>query len=519
MNRLFLPLVLLMLTAACKSNQRADRVDQVLRVPITAMPDLELKRGNEINANKVVDNVFEHLVGLDESLSPVPEIARKWIIRNHSSEVEFEIDPTKHFHNGSPVTSEDVLNTFLEAYRNENEVLSQFKSLEGCKLSSSCDGFRVIDSSRFIIRLKNKNFALLMKKLASAKAVIVKKIGDKYIGTGPYKLSEINADGIILDRADDRANFDKIHLVRIGAEDSLQKFLKREVDVLSDVESSVNQDSIPAHTAYTKKIAGTYSLVFDQKQSIFKNRENRRAVALAIDTHDFHRHEKSENIPAGGLVPKGYLGFSEKRHALDRVKARSLILGNTTLSQRTVKLGVRNKFKGNRAIEEYLTSAFRDISLNLQIVFLPFDQVLKDFREGKLDMVLKGDAPINFDPSTAFDAYVGKQMQKFSGYNGHQLADLMSAYEDALDDSQKIKLLSKMEAVFHEDVPAVPLFYAVATTWYRPGLSVRNAGSVSVRFWNFSYQDVYQGRLVRNEQQTKGERKNGKSNSPKERGV
>ena len=488
----------LLFISACNKQSTEHRVGHTLRVPITAIPDVKLERGNNINGNKVIDNVFEHLVGLDESLSPVPELARSWSINRGQNEVEFELETSKHFHDGSPVTSKDVLEVIREAYRNENEVLSQFLSLKGCLQKTVCEGFEVLSDSRFKIRIRNSNFSLLMKKLAGAKGVILKKSGGSLYGTGPYKIKSGDTKQMDLERSAERAHFQAIVLSVLDSQLGLEKFIAGEIDILSDVESAVDKSRIPETAAFTKKIAGTYSLVFDQKRSIFRDRDIRKAVALVIDPDAFHRTEVSNNIPAGGLIPKGYLGFTQKRHEHDLTKARQIIFNATTPSQRIVTIGIRDKFKGNKAVEEYLPSAFREIGLTLRVTFLPFDDILEKFRQGRLDMMLKGDAPINFDPSTAFDGYVGKQMKEFTGYSNPQLNGLVSRYEDALEENVKLQILAEMESVFKRDIPAVPLFYAVATTWYQPGLSVRNSGNISVRFWNFSYQDVYKTDLARN---------------------
>ncbi|MGE4107362.1 MAG: ABC transporter substrate-binding protein [Bacteriovoracia bacterium] len=483
--------------SACTQENDSVSSNTVLRVPITAIPDLELKRGNEINANKVIDNVFEHLVGVDESLSPIPEVASRWTIRRETNEIEFEIDRNKRFHDGSPVRSQDVLNSILEAFKNKNEILSQFKALGGCIQRTSCDGFQTLDDSRFVIRIQNKNYPLLMKKLASAKGCIVKKMDGNYLGTGPYKIVRIGDDQIIAERFDARAKFQKIIYQKLDSETAINKFLKEELDTITDVESQVNRSVLPKGLSYSQKIAGTYALVFSFKHGIFRKKENRLAVASVIDPIAFHEYAGGEDIPAGGMIPRGYVGHREKRHLIDLEMARALIEKNTTLQERNVVLGAREKFKGNMAVEKYLVGRFKDIGLNLQVQFLPFNDVLRGFREGHLHMILKGDSPINFDPSTTFDGYLGRIIEKFSGYYSPTLNRLLIDYENQTAKDHQLRVLHQMEDTFFADIPAIPLFYPVFTTWYRRGLSVKNSENMSVKFWDFSYQDVQIANLVR----------------------
>src|SRR5665213_356665 len=84
----------------CNKSGKSYYDESVFRVPITAMPGLELERGDSVNANKVTDNVYERLIRVDESLSPVPEIASDWKIDATRNEVEFTIGANKRFHDG-----------------------------------------------------------------------------------------------------------------------------------------------------------------------------------------------------------------------------------------------------------------------------------------------------------------------------------------------------------------------------------------------------------------------------------
>ncbi len=497
MHFLFLYTLIVGLLLGCTKERSSPDHDLTLRVPITAIPDLDRERGNEVNANKVVDNVFEHLVGVDQSLSPFPEVASKWTIRHDKSEIEFEIDQNKRFHDGSPVLTQDVLNSLLEAYRNKNEILSQFKSLEGCLQKPSCDGFHTIDRTRFVLRIRNKNYPLLMKKLASAKGCIVKRVGGNYFGTGPYKIAQVDRDQIVAEKFDDRAIFKKIIYQKADSDTALRMFLKGELDTISDIESSIPRKDLPDGLSFSQKIAGTYALVFSFKRPVFKKVENRLAVASVIEQERFHEYAPGDDIPAGGMIPRGYFGHRSKTHSQDVASAKQLIEKHTLATQRIVILGAREKFRGNKAVEEYLVDRFKGIGLKLKVEFVSFDEVLRGFRDGRFDMIMKGDSPINFDPSTSFDGYVGEEMREFSGYHSPALNRLLLTYEGQTAKEDQLKTLHAMEDVFAKEIPAIPLFYPVFTTWFRKGLTVQNAENISVKFWDFSYHDVRVASVVR----------------------
>ncbi len=495
MNRLFGFLVFSLLLANCSRPVRSS--GDIFRVPISAIPDLELKYGDDINGNKIVANVFERLVSLDESLAPVPDLAASWKITADKNEIEFQIKSTKRFHDGSTVTSTDVLNSFIRSAKNTSKFTSQFQSFEDCVQGAPCVSFKILSPTRFILRLNGRNFELLMKNLASAEASIMKKVGDRYYGTGPYKITQIDVEQIVAEKFDDRAQFKKIIFRKTTPDGAIKMFLAGEVDTISDLESPISK-TLVTNNPYIRKIGGTYALVFQCDRGIFRKKENRLAVASAINIDELQRISERDSIPAGGMIPRGYVGYTEKRHPLNVEMAQKLISRNTNLTERKVTLGVRETLTGSKAFKQYLVSVFKNIGLELEIRSMSFDAMLRDIRLRKIDMILKGEAPVNFDPSTSFIGYANGLSQRLQGYTSKELASLFSEYQSKTTKPEQIETLKKMEAAFFDDVPAIPLFYPIFTTWYRPGLHIKNEGSLTVKFWDFSYQDIQGTAVVRN---------------------
>ncbi|MDB5036775.1 MAG: ABC-type dipeptide transport system, periplasmic component [Bacteriovoracaceae bacterium] len=497
MKRTSLILFFAFVFASCtKSNVQTSEIG-VLNVPITAIPDLELKYGDDINGNKVVDNVFDRLVSLDERLAPVPELSTSWRVISDRNEIEFEIGSEKRFHDGSLVTSLDILNSFVRSAKNKGKFTSQLEAFEDCMERKSCSGFKILSPTRFVLKLKNKNFELLMKNLASAEASVMKKVNGRYIGTGPYKITEINNDKIVTERFDAQAQFEKIVYKKIKPENQLKIFLSGGIDTISNLDSEVSK-ALLSNSSYIQKLAGTYTLVFQCARGIFKNRENRLAVANAINIDELQKKFEGEGIPAGGMIPSGYVGYTSKRHPFNVKKAREIISKNTKKTERKVILGIRETSKDSQILDKYLIDAFKNIGLTLEIKSMPFDAMLRDIRLRKVDMILKGEAPTNFDPSTSFVVYANGLSQRLQGYQNKNLSHLFLKYQNKTEKGEQIEILNKMEAAFFKDAPAIPLFYPVFTTWYRPGLHIKNEGGLSIKFWDFSYRDVRRTSMVRN---------------------
>lgn len=497
--KLKLPFLILSVAfAACSKPQVQESHQTVFRVPITAIPGLELKHGSSVNSNKVIDNIFEQIVSIDESLAPVPSLARSWKINVEKREVEFEIESSRKFHDGSSVTSQDVFNSLLKSRDNKSEVTSQILAFDQCAPNKVCPGFKILDLTHFIIKLKDRNFPLLMKSFANASASIMKKIDGRYIGTGPYKIDQISGEAITVSRFDDRAHFSAIIYRKIDSKNTLRMFLDGEIDTLTDFDFQASMGKPSSDYPSLKKMAGTYSLVFQVEKGIFKKRENRLAIAKAVDVLEFQKRSKREGIPAGGIIPKGYPGYTEKGESLNIKQAKVLIAHNTEADNRKVILGLGDCLKGSEDLEKYLINTFEEIGLSLEIKYLPFNELLEEVRLRKLDIILKGEAPVNFDPSTLFIGYVNGNSERLQGYKNTAIKSLFSEYQSKTDKTSQAKILKKIQKIFLEDIPLIPVFYPIVTTWFSPRLQVKNAGALSLKFWNFSYQDIYPNTLLQN---------------------
>lgn len=67
------------------------------------------------STHPVTDQIFNGLVGLDEQLEPVPELAEHWEIERDGATYRFHLRRDVRWHDGEPFTSADVKFTFEEA--------------------------------------------------------------------------------------------------------------------------------------------------------------------------------------------------------------------------------------------------------------------------------------------------------------------------------------------------------------------------------------------------------------------
>jgi peptide/nickel transport system substrate-binding protein len=150
---------------------------------------------------EVIHHLFEALVTIGEKYETKPMVAEGWQITDDAKTFTFKLRRGIRFHDGSTLTSADVLASF-ERYRRISPnavVLNDVKSVEAP------------DANTFIVKLNKTNavFVEILKSPVYPFVILPKGQKDKaprevdIIGTGPFKLGEWVKDShLVLQRFD-----------------------------------------------------------------------------------------------------------------------------------------------------------------------------------------------------------------------------------------------------------------------------------------------------------------------------
>lgn len=143
------------------------------------------------NVHPVTDQIFNGLVGLDERLAPVPELAERWDIEDEGRRYVFHLRRGVRWHDGQPFTSADVRFTF-------ERMLLEYHSRTRAALRHVLDGIDTPDDQTVVFRFRQP-YAPLLQRLDVVEASILPR--HRYdgqdvltaaanlqpIGTGPFR--------------------------------------------------------------------------------------------------------------------------------------------------------------------------------------------------------------------------------------------------------------------------------------------------------------------------------------------
>ena len=150
-----------------------------------------------LSDNTVGRVLFEGLVGFDQNLELVPELATEWDINDEATQITFTLREGVSFHDGTPFNAEEVKYYFDWATDADNPLAGRAASLLG-----DIDSVEVVDDLTVRFNLNQPNGAMIFNFVTANARIIsstaIKTYGEDIdrnpVGTGPFKFKEW-ADG------------------------------------------------------------------------------------------------------------------------------------------------------------------------------------------------------------------------------------------------------------------------------------------------------------------------------------
>lgn len=459
--------------------------------PVTLDPALV----EDVYSAEYVTKIFSGLVTLDEKLEIAPDLAEKWEVSDDGTVYTFYLRKNARFHDGKPVTAEDVkysLERACDPATGSHTAGIYLDDIIGVKekiagKAAEIKGVEVVDKYTLRIRIDAPKAYFLAKLTYPVAFVVDKKnveSGPDWTsspnGTGPFKLKSYDPqEGITLEAFADfyggRPLIDEVKIV-FPEGSPFAMYQTGELDVTAVGIENIEQVLDPKNPL-SKELMKISSLdlmyvAFNVEREPFNDADVRRAFACATDRLSLVKSLfKGMVNEASGILPPGMPGYTEKTKGLvcKPSQARDFLKKSSYGGAEglpTITLSV----SGGTALAQALVKMYKDnLGVEVEIEQMPWELFLQEVNRRNLQMFILGWSADYPDPHNFLDIHFHSQSPgNNTGYSSPEVDKLLEEARVEKDHGRRMELYQKAEDLLLKDAPWVPLFHGIDYILVKP---------------------------------------------------
>lgn len=442
--------------------------------------------------------IFSSLIKFDANGLPQGDLAESWSFGSDGSVFTFSLKPNAYWHDGTPVSSQDVVYT--------TSLLKGGSALLPEDLKAFWAEVQVIQLSDLVVQFGlPEAFAPIMDYLSFGvlPAHLLGNLGlDELvnhpfnmapIGSGPYKFSQLFIkDGVISgidlvangDYYGGRPYIDEIVFQYYPSEKpAWNAYQAGEVDGLARVSNDIlpevlGESGLNLYSTREPSLSMIFLNLNNSGKAFLQNASFRRALMLATNRQGMiDQVLLGQGIIAKGPILPGNWAYYAEQESIpyDPDAARQLIASEGMAINQTgilvttdgveVRLVLLTSDDDTHAqIADMIKQGWEAVGVAVDILAIPYEQVLAELDARTFDAAL---VDINLsgtpdpDPYPFWGASQVDTGQNYAHWVNLTASEYLEQGRVTMDIGLRTKLYRNFQVLFQEDLPSLPLFYPI----------------------------------------------------------
>ena len=434
--------------------------------------------------------------------SAAPSLAESWTAAPDGLSYEFVVRKGATFHNGEPVTADDVKFSF-----------ERYRGTAAAQLKSHVAGVDVVDTQRVRFRLKQPwpDFMAFYGTPATGAGWVVpkkylEKVGDEGfkkapIGAGPYKFVSFNP-GVELVLEAHTAYWRKTPSVKrlvlrvVPDESTRLAMLKNgEADVAYSIRGALAEElrRSPGLALKATYLQGTFWVLFADQwdpKSPWADRRVRLAASHAMNRKGLIDAETLGLAKmSGSIIPQSFDFYwpAPPSPAYDPAQAKKLLAEagfpqGFDAGDYTCDIAYSN-------IAETIINDFRTIGIRTRLRPLERAGFFKEYAEKKLKNVIQGSSGAYGTAATRIESFVAAGGAYVYG-SYPDIEGLVREQGSILDRKKREQTLHRIQQLLHDKIVYAPIWELALLNGQGPRVAEGGLGLISNHAYSAPYEDV-----------------------------
>jgi peptide/nickel transport system substrate-binding protein len=410
--------------------------------------------------SEVLFNIFEGLLKPNEKGELLPAIAESYQISPDGLTYTFKLRNGVKFHNGNPVTSQDVKFSYdrlagTTTGKPLNPVFQDVQSIDAP------------DSSTVIIKLKKNNSSFLTALTA---AVIPKDYQDSNktpIGTGPFKFKEyVPGQRLVVEKFSDYyvkgvPSLDKVEFrIITDANASLAALKSGEADIYPRIGTDQLAGLGDSFTALSAPQNLVQLMTFNISRKPFNDIKVRQAINYAIDKDEIIKGvaigkgtKLGSNLSP--VLSKYYQAGLEDTYKTNLDKAKSLLAEAGYKDGFETTLSVPSNYQFHVDTAQVIVQQLAKVGIKVKIEPVEWAVWLdRIYKNRNYDMTIIG-LDGKLDPYPILNKYLSDSPNNFFNYKSNEFDKTLKAAVTEVDDAKRVALYKQAQTILTNDAAAV----------------------------------------------------------------